>query len=481
VFTLVSCLLAACNLPAIGDSPTAPVQGDAATLKGDVAMNKGDTIARASVTLDAGNPASNSSSTTMRIVDDQQSTDDDEDRVDDSDDDIGDDSDDSGDGSDDTDDSGDGDDDDNSHDDSVTSVGLSVDDSDGTSPAAAGGFRGVDDTWQYMEFTDTRCRLGGKAGISVNLHANSDRVMIYLAGGGSCFDVQSCDTNRRQIGVEVEDPNNYVDAARTPGNNGLFDRGKSENPVKDWNFVFVPYCSGDIHAGAQPNGQVPGVDGVHQFVGRSNLSVFLKRLVPMFASAQQVLLTGSSAGGFGASANWSFVQREFGAIPVTMIDDSGPLLSQNYAPKCLADSQLKIWGLAQGALADCGAACTGDDYALKLLDYSAKRAKAPGGLISSDSDDMIRRFLGIGTNNGANNCMGNLVWTPMPAADFQAGLLAYRERAKGYPNFGTFFPSSSEHTWLASDSLYSASAGDLKLVDWIRGILQGKTAVHAGG
>ena len=40
---------------------------------------------------------------------------------------------------------------------------------------------------------------------------------------------------------------------------------------------------------------------------------------------------------------------------------------------------------------------------------------------------MIRGFFGIGTNNGANDCMGVLLLTPKTSPDFLAGLLEYRD------------------------------------------------------
>ncbi|HEX5660203.1 MAG TPA: hypothetical protein VFX59_23575 [Polyangiales bacterium] len=48
-----------------------------------------------------------------------------------------------------------------------------------------------------------------------------------------------------------------------------------------------------------------------------------------------------------------------------------------------------------------------------------------------------------------------------------------------YPNFGTWYPEGTQHTWLYGDSFYTGTIGDKKLVDWGRDILAGKTA-HVG-
>jgi hypothetical protein len=327
-----------------------------------------------------------------------------------------------------------------------------------------------ENTWTWIEFDDTTCRAGGKAGISVNLNSASKNVAIYLEGGGACFDAQTCGSNPDSVGQQM------------PGNAGIFARSRDENPIKDWNMIYVPYCTGDVHTGTKDDGQVEGVTGTQHFMGRSNLKSFLNRIVPTFKDAEQVLLTGASAGGFGAASNGVFVQWAFGDIPVTVIDDSGPTFSEMYLPKCLSQTYLKTWGLDGSVLDDCDGMCDASmDYSLQFLEYSgAHSAGHFNGLIESDQDSIIRGFFGIGTNNGANDCKGTLLVTSMSADDFLMGLLDYRERVKQYPGFSTFYPSSTQHTWIASDSFYTATAGDVKMVDWFAGILQGKPAVHAG-
>jgi hypothetical protein len=326
------------------------------------------------------------------------------------------------------------------------------------------------DMWTWVQFDDTKCRGGSAAGISVNMHAASKKLMIYLEGGGACFDSQTCGANPDAVG------------SRNPSGAGVFDRNNAKNPVKDYNFVYVPYCTGDVHMGAKDDGSVEGVSGTQHFVGRKNLAAFLKRIIPTFASPEKVLLTGVSAGGFGASSNAAFVQYAFGEVPVTMIDDSGPTFSNEFLPKCLTQKYVTTWGLDNSILDDCGSACMADaDYSVQFLEYSAKRSMDRfNGLIESDQDSIIRGFFGIGTNNGADDCQGILLLTSMAADDFLAGLLDYRERVKPYPGFSTFYPSSTQHTWLGGDGFYTAMAGGVSLVDWVQGILDGKPAVHAG-
>lgn len=332
---------------------------------------------------------------------------------------------------------------------------------------------GPDKQWQWIEFADSKCRDGSPAGIGVNLSAGSQKLMIYLEGGGACFDAQTCSQNPAKVGSKM------------PGGAGVFDRTKLENPVRDWNFVYVPYCSGDVHMGEAEDVTIPGVTGPQQFLGRRNLQAFLNRLVPTLPKAEQVLLTGVSAGGFGAAANNEFVQWAFGSVPVTMIDDSGPAFSNKFLPTCLTDKYRMYWGLEKTILKLCGSDCASDgDYTFDYMKHLAKIApKSHAGLIESNQDQVIRWFYGIGTNNGANDCKGTLAITPMDGAQFEQGLLEYRALIKDkFANFGTFLPKSTQHTWIGGASFYTASVGEppVKMVDWFKDVLDGKPAVHVG-
>lgn len=327
--------------------------------------------------------------------------------------------------------------------------------------------------WTWVPFADSRCRSGSMAGLGLSLNPASDNVMIFLDGGGACFNSETCSP--------ISNADSIV--RQQPLQAGIFDRAHPENPIRDWNFVYVPYCTGDVHLGTNEAGSIEGVSGVQYFVGRLNLLSFLHRLVPTFAAAHRVLLAGVNAGGFGASANAPFVQWAFGDIPLTMIDDSGPLFSENYVPRCLREIYRTTWGLDQSILRDCGAACTPDgDYTTQFLERTARLVNNRfTGTIESTEDSIIRGYFGIGTNGGLNDCQGSIFGgQPMDVETFQGGLREYRDRVRPFPGFSTFYPSGTQHTWLTSSSFYTGSAGGARLVDWFRGVLDGQPAKHLG-
>jgi hypothetical protein len=318
--------------------------------------------------------------------------------------------------------------------------------------------------WTWIDFPESRCRDGSTTGIAVSLEPSSDKVMIYLEGGGACFNEVTCGLN----------PANSADQ-RGEKTAGLFSRANARNPVRDWSHVYVPYCTGDVHAGTNADGAVEGVPGTQQFVGRKNMEAFLERIVPTFPDVSQVLLTGISAGGFGAAANAALVQRAFGQVPVRLIDDSGPPMSGQYLPPCFLGALRSAWGLDGSVLADCGAACPdADDYLVDFSRYLAGRlVDAKAGVIETTNDEITTLFFGF----AENDCAGLGV---MPEETFRAGLLDFRTRMGGSPGFGTYFITGTQHTWLGGDSLYTQSTGGVPLIDWVRDIAEGTAATHIG-
>ena len=166
------------------------------------------------------------------------------------------------------------------------------------------------------------------------------------------------------------------------------------NPFKDWNQVYVPYCTGDVHFGTKRDAAVPNVPAKQQFVGYPNMQKFMARLAPTFRSVERVVLTGASAGGFGAGLNYGLVQDSFAPVPVAVIDDSGPPLSTRYLPACLQKIWRETWGLDDALPSDC-TECRepGGSGLMNIVDYW--RRKYPLGrvaLIESVHDEVIRLF-----------------------------------------------------------------------------------------
>jgi hypothetical protein len=193
----------------------------------------------------------------------------------------------------------------------------------------------------------------------VSLTNSSDDLLIYLNGGGACWDEATCSKGcATNIGSGYDETHgtpawgDFSNPATFAGT--IFDRSDPNNPLRSYNYVHVFYCTGDTHAGSHiASYTTVGRDGqphpVHH-VGYQNLSRYLKALSHTF-QPQKVVLAGSSAGGFGSYTGYDVVARTF-AAPAYMINDAGPYLENAYWPagsQALADA----WGINAAIPPDC--------------------------------------------------------------------------------------------------------------------------------
>lgn len=166
----------------------------------------------------------------------------------------------------------------------------------------------------------------------------SDNVLVYFQGGGACWNDATCvdslalqhDGNpqsRPAYNPSVYTENNPVEAG------GIFNDEREDNPFKDWSKVFIPYCSGDLHAGS---GEVEYTDNTGVLTGMPGGTVTIKHhghdnvlavrewLKSRYASEtpENVLIAGSSAGGYGATLNFPYIQSVFPNVQASLLSDS---------------------------------------------------------------------------------------------------------------------------------------------------------------
>jgi hypothetical protein len=213
----------------------------------------------------------------------------------------------------------------------------------GDSAAPAGPIVAPDDQWTWVDFPTSKCASGTPTGIGVNPHAGSTDVVIYLEGGGACTTADSCwGPNPGANNVAGYDATTFATARQRQY--PLLDRAYAGNPLAAMNLVYVPYCTGDMHAGAtevdftEDGGTIPTY-----FWGANDMDLFLARVVPTFAGASHVWLYGTSAGGFGTMLDFDRVAHAFG-VRVDILDDSGPPITAEGATNNAAI--FSAWGYA---------------------------------------------------------------------------------------------------------------------------------------
>ncbi|MBA3547544.1 MAG: hypothetical protein H0T76_13755, partial [Nannocystis sp.] len=103
----------------------------------------------------------------------------------------------------------------------------------------------VPGAWTWIDFPESRCRNGTTTGIGVR-YGSSDKLAIFFEGGGACFNSATCLLND---GFSNFGSFQFGAWKLGIGVGGIFNHKNADNPVADWNFIYVPYCTGDVHAG----------------------------------------------------------------------------------------------------------------------------------------------------------------------------------------------------------------------------------------
>lgn len=166
----------------------------------------------------------------------------------------------------------------------------------------------------------------------------SKNLLVYFNGGGSCWNDATCVASLGLGNVPGARPtynpsmlieNSPVEAG------GVFDDGNKENPFKDWSKVFIPYCTGDLHAGSKDvtytdvDGSITGYPGTPVVVKHRGFDNFMavrewmkNKFSDKKSKVKKLLVAGSSAGGYGATLNFPYVQAAFPKVEAALFSDS---------------------------------------------------------------------------------------------------------------------------------------------------------------
>ncbi|HYC29051.1 MAG TPA: pectin acetylesterase-family hydrolase, partial [Chitinophagaceae bacterium] len=256
---------------------------------------------------------------------------------------------------------------------------------------------------------------------------------------------------------------------------GIFDVSNPNNPLKDFSFVFIPYCTGDVHSGTKNKGQALGLPGETQhYVGSYNFKYTMGFIEPYFdyTEVEEIVLFGLSAGGYGVYINFLEVAERFPNAKITVINDSGPLFSDDQAfPICLQLGFTAVFGLpVPDDLFDC---CGSPQLGLtNVYQYSSEKyPNANFGFISSYEDATSRFFLSFGYND-CSGAPGN----QLPADVFRNAITNLRDEVlEPRTDWSTFFINGDSHTLLATNEIfYNREVEGMYLYEWVARLMNGE-------
>lgn len=301
-----------------------------------------------------------------------------------------------------------------------------------------------------------------------------NKLVMYYEGGGACWDALSCG------GTPLTGPifkSNITTEEQINGvGTGLADFENPENPFSNWNVVYVPYCTGDVHWGNNTFEHVQGTSSiVIQHKGWVNGQVAEKYAREHIVSPEKVFVTGSSAGAYGAIVNSVFAKENaYPSTPFAVVGDAGNgVITEDFLENDLAkwgiENNLPTWIEAIDVdLTDLNAA---DLWAESAAHYPDSRYAT----YTSAYDG------GTGGQTGFFNVMQNIDNVTLWGSWWNASCEWNEEMnelnadaAERADNFRFYVGSGSRHTIWGNDKVYSDTTGGVPtFVSWIDDMLEG--------
>ncbi len=296
--------------------------------------------------------------------------------------------------------------------------------------------------WTWVDVPGTSCADGTSTGLAVNpAPGGSDQLVIYLEGGGACWDDFTCANGYAQTDRFGEA---QFDAVESALGAFLFSRGSGGAPFAGATQVYIPYCTGDVHWGNAV--QDYAGYGTWHHSGQPNLEQDVGWLWENLAAPAKLVVTGSSAGGFGSLLAYDLARTAWPDAKGYLVDDSGPPLVGDDVAEELRTSWFDSWELS-ATMAPLCAGCT-DDLSLVVDALAAKYPDDRLALLSTRQDETIRGFMGLS------------------GAEFQAALYQLVDaRIATHTNAAAFVVDGDHHVLLWNRAGYTSEG--VTLADWL--------------
>jgi hypothetical protein len=173
---------------------------------------------------------------------------------------------------------------------------------------------------------DTRCAHDTPYAFWVR-PGTTNKVFVYFQGGGGCYNAETCGlTGSYKEAVTDNDNPDY-----TIG--GVFNLDHPENPFRDDTMVFVPYCTGDVHAGNRVETYTTNAGRTFDIYHRGyvNARTALNWLYANVEQPDSIFVAGCSAGSIGSMLHTPHIIQHYPHTPVIQLGDSGGGLT-SYIP-----------------------------------------------------------------------------------------------------------------------------------------------------
>ena len=299
---------------------------------------------------------------------------------------------------------------------------------------------------------ETTCALGDPFSFFVR-PADPQRLLIYLQGGGACWDGQTCTPGASTTEQTVTASDSPEQAAF-----GIFDLDNEANPFRDYSMVFIPYCTGDVHLGDSVATYTTGGEALTiRHNGFNNVSAVLEWTYANYAAPDAVFVAGSSAGAIPSPFYTHFVAEQYPAARIAQLGDA----AGGYRGAALS-GLLDTWGTTAllsrfpeyeigraGLTFDATYVATGRLHpAVQLAQYNTAYDSVQGFFLRLFGETQVDLPRLIAANDG--------------------------DIAKQIGNYDSYLAGGAVHTILQLPLFYTVQADGVRIRDWVAALAAGE-------
>jgi Pectinacetylesterase len=277
-----------------------------------------------------------------------------------------------------------------------------------------------------------------------------NRLIIDFRGGGACWNAATCGLGEKLF-QETADADRFV--ADDSQAAGIYDKNNAENPVKDWHHVYLPYCTGDVHWGdaTRTYGEGDAAFTI-EHKGAVNVRAVLSWVYANWPAPEKILVTGCSAGAYGAIMWSAHVRNHYPSSKVYELADSGAgVITQSFFQESFPqwNAQASYPLFIQGV----------DPNLFTRLPqlYELIGTTFPDMIVSQYNtrydENQTFYFQAMGGGDA-------VAWSEQMIANVA-------EIEQTTPNFSAYIAPDFKHCIIPYPEFYSVESGGKRLVDWL--------------
>lgn len=295
----------------------------------------------------------------------------------------------------------------------------------------------------------------------------SNKWLVYFEGGGACWHPMNClyvHTYNEQV-----TPIEYI--VGQSDDPGILDADNDNNPFRNWNIVYIPYCTGDLHWGANdvpyPDffGAYGGAPQTIRHRGFVNFQVVLKWMKDNANGAKKIFVAGSSAGGYGAIMNFPHIKEAFPRAKVNVLADASNGVSGG-----TFSYEAMVWNIQMPTFipAFAGGYLPTMNLGQVVKEIAEFYPKSNVAQFTTAWDATQTSFYYIQANMLAPETW-QTGW-PSVWCDWNSAMLSLVDLADEAANYRYYIAPGIYHTILTSPAFYEEMTDGVLFFDWVRAL-----------